>query len=307
MNGILIVDKPAGVSSHDVVRQVRRICRQRQVGHAGTLDPMATGVLVVGIGAGTRILQFLMDAGKTYRTTLKLGETTDTQDAEGSVLGQRPWQGIQPDDIEKACRLLVGTIEQVPPMYSALKRDGVPLYKLARQGVEVERQARPITIHRLSVEKIALPFVTLVVDCSKGTYIRTLCHDLGEALGCGAHMTALRRTRSGCFTERDAVADLANYVERPEDLPLLTVAQCLLREFPSVAVTAPAAARLCNGVPPTMDEITTDCGRPEPGQKVVLLGEGAVLAVARFAPQRELETRGDFELLRVFPGAAGTR
>ena len=126
--------------------------------------------------------------------------------------------------------------------------------------------------------------------------IRTLCHDLGEALGCGAHMTALRRTRSGCFTERDAVADLANYVERPEDLPLLTVAQCLLREFPSVAVTAPAAARLCNGVPPTMDEITTDCGRPEPGQKVVLLGEGAVLAVARFAPQRELETRGDFEL-----------
>lgn len=304
MDGILILDKPAGVSSHDLVRQVRRVCRQRQVGHAGTLDPLATGILVVGLGAGTRIIQFLMEGRKTYRATLKLGETTDTQDAEGVVLDQRPWQGVRGEEIEAAGRSLVGTIRQVPPMYSALKKDGVPLYKLARQGIEIERQARTVTIHSLLVEEIALPYVTLVVDCSKGTYIRTLCHDLGATLGCGAHLVALRRTRSGCFTEKDCVRDLAAYADRPESLPLLSLEQCL-REYPSFVVTPPAAARLRNGVPPAAHELVEGSGLPAPGATVVLLDGGGLLAVARFAPGRERESRGDFELARVFPNPAG--
>ncbi len=304
MDGLLIIDKPGGVTSHDVVRQVRRLCRQRQVGHAGTLDPMATGILVVGVGDGTRIIQFLMEGEKTYRATFKLGESTDTQDAEGNVLVQRSWETITADAVERACQSFVGAIRQVPPMFSALKKDGVPLYRLARQGIEVEREAREITIHQILVEKIDLPFVTLVVDCSKGTYIRTLGHDIGEMLGCGAHMTALRRTRSGCFTEADCIR-LEDYVDAPDTLSLISLEQGL-RDYPSCEMTPEAAARLRNGIPPTVDEVSTD-SLPDAGSIVLLLDAGALLAAARFAPGRENERRGDFELIRVFPRVAEAR
>ncbi|WP_432822043.1 tRNA pseudouridine(55) synthase TruB [Trichloromonas sp.] len=304
MDGLLVIDKPGGVTSHDVVRQVRRLCRQRQVGHAGTLDPMATGILVVGVGEATRIIQFLMVGEKTYRATLKLGESTDTQDAEGNVLVQRSFDAITADAIESACQSFVGTIRQLPPMFSALKKDGVPLYKLARQGIEIEREAREVTVHRIQVEKIDLPFVTLVVDCSKGTYIRTLAHDIGEMLGCGAHLTALRRTRSGCFNETDCIR-LEDFVDAPDRLPLLSLEHGL-RDYPSFEVSPEAAARLRNGIPPSADEVS-GLPLPDAGSTVLLLDDGNLLAAARFAPGRENERRGDFELIRVFLRAAAAR
>jgi tRNA pseudouridine55 synthase len=205
MNGILLIDKPQGMTSHDVVRRVRRLLRTRRVGHTGTLDPLATGVLPVAVGEATRIVQFLMEGDKTYRAVLKLGEITTTQDAEGEVLERRPVEGITVEAVIAAARSFAGVIHQLPPMYSALKKDGVPLYRLARQGIEVERESREVRIDRLQILDVDLPLVTLEVDCSKGTYVRTLCHDLGLALGTGAHLVALRRTRSGSFTEADCV------------------------------------------------------------------------------------------------------
>lgn len=304
MDGLLVVDKPAGISSHDVVRQVRRLCRQRQVGHAGTLDPLATGILVVGVGAGTRVIQFLMDGEKTYRAALKLGESTDTQDSEGRILERRSWSEVTTSALEEACRSFIGPILQLPPMYSALKKDGVPLYRLARQGIEVEREPREITIHQIRIEAVDLPYVTMLVDCSKGTYIRTLCHDLGEMLGCGAHMTALRRTRSGSFHEADSVR-LEAYQDAADNLPLLPV-EAGLRDYPAFALTTEAAARLRNGIPPQGGEILGG-SLPAPGEIVQLYDSGALLAMARYAPGREDEKRGDFELIRVFPRVAAAR
>ena len=261
---------------------------------------MATGLLLVGVGQGTRIIQFLVDGRKTYRATLKLGESTDTQDAEGTLLERRSWQGVTVEALHQACADLTGPILQVPPMYSALKKDGVPLYKLARQGIEVEREAREITIHRINIEAVELPLVTLLVECSKGTYIRTLAHDLGEALGCGAHLTALRRTRSGCFDEVDAIS-LEDYREHPESLPLRSLLQSL-NDFMPLSLDDAATARLRNGIPPSISEIC-DGTLPQEGDRVLLLDHGALRALARFDPRRLQETRGDFELLRVFPAA----
>lgn len=300
MNGLLIIDKPQGITSFDVVRRVRKLCGTRRVGHTGTLDPLATGVLPVAVGEGTRIVQFLMEGDKTYRATLKLGEITDTQDAEGKILERRPVVDVTDDVLQEACRPLVGTISQIPPMYSALKKDGVPLHRLARQGIEVERQARRIEIRRLEILEVHLPYMTFEVDCSKGTYVRSLCHDLGLALGTGAHLTALRRTRNGAFSESDSVTleRLASDANAGIPPGLLSLTEAL-RAFPSIEVSTAAASRLRDGVPP---ELTCVDGsvHPEEGEKILLLKDGILLAIASFAPSRIREKRGDFELLRVF-------
>jgi tRNA pseudouridine55 synthase len=300
MNGLLIIDKPQGMTSFDVVRRVRKLCGTRRVGHAGTLDPLATGVLPVAVGEGTRIVQFLMEGDKTYRATLKLGEITDTQDAEGEILERRPVVGVTEEILTEACRSWVGTVSQVPPMYSALKKDGVPLYRLARKGIEIERQARQVEIRRLEISDVRLPYMSFEVDCSKGTYIRSLCHDLGLDLGPGAHLTALRRTRNGIFTESDSITleKLAEDANAGISPGLLSLAESL-RGFPSFDVSETAASRLRNGVPPELTSVdgSAHC---EEGKKVLLLRDGILLAVASFAPSRSREKRGDFELLRVF-------
>ncbi len=203
MNGFLIVNKPAGMTSHDAVNAVRRMSGTRRVGHAGTLDPMATGVLVLALGAATRLVQFIDGSDKTYRATLRLGETTTTYDADGDLVERRPVT-VSPAEIEAALAGFRGPIAQIPPMYSAVKVKGHKLYKLARQGKEIERAARPITIYRLDVLAWALPDVTIEVVCSAGTYIRSLAHDVGQVLGCGAHLTALIRTAAGDFRLEDA-------------------------------------------------------------------------------------------------------
>jgi tRNA pseudouridine55 synthase len=197
--GMFVVHKPPGISSFGVIRLARKELGIRKIGHAGTLDPLAEGVLVLGVGKATKLLTSLEGAGKSYRATLRLGVRTDTYDSTGRVVDEREPSGVTAEAFSETLDRFRGEIEQVPPMYSAIKKDGVTLYKLARQGVEVEREARRVTVSRLELVEFAQPSATIDVDCSKGTYIRSLVDDIGRALGVGAHMTALVRTRVGPF------------------------------------------------------------------------------------------------------------
>ncbi len=213
-DGLLLVDKPAGITSHDVVYRVRRFFKFGKVGHGGTLDPAATGLLVLLIGKGTRISDRVMGGDKIYTGTFRLGRTTSTQDKEGETLEERPADHITPDQVEAAMNALTGDQYQIPPMVSAIKMNGVPLYKLARKGQEVERKERFIHVYRFRRTGGELPDVAFEVASSKGTYVRTLAHDAGQALGCGAHLTALRREASGSLTLADAIP-LARLLELP--------------------------------------------------------------------------------------------
>lgn len=305
MNGILIVDKPQGMTSHAVVGRVRRLFGLRKVGHAGTLDPLATGVLVVALGQATRILQFLMEENKTYRASLLLGKVTDTQDSEGQVIATHDTSHLGTDEISAACMSMVGSLDQMPPMYSALKKDGVPLYKLARQGIEIDRVARRVEIFSLENLIVDSPTVAFDVCCSKGTYVRTLCHDIGAKLGCGAHLTSLRRLQSAPFSESDAVTLDEIEGAAPEDRHrfLLSIGEAL-REYPSLVVSDEGIKRLSYGIPPTTDMVIGTIDLPE-GGLVLLVSPKGPLAMTRFAPSRIQEVRGDFELLKVFNDCGG--
>lgn len=205
MDGILIIDKPVGPTSHDIVSSVRKILKEKKVGHTGTLDPAATGVLPLVLGKATKLARYLTGGDKRYVATFKLGVSTDTLDAEGTVTAEKPVTCSEAD-VRAAVAKMVGTIDQTPPMYSAKKIEGQRLYELARQGVTVEREAKRVIIHSFDVLDVKLPEVTVDVLCSAGTYVRVLAADIGDALGCGAHLTALRRTAAGAFTIDDAVS-----------------------------------------------------------------------------------------------------
>ena len=200
LSGIFNINKPSGLTSYDVVARVRRVSGQKKVGHAGTLDPLATGVLPVVLGKATRLVEYLADADKAYRARLVLGATTDTYDGEGTLTVTEGAVMPRPDEVEKALQAFRGEIQQLPPMHSAVKVGGKKLYELARQGAEIERTPRRVTITRLEIEAYDPPGLGLFVECSKGTYIRSLTHDLGAALGTGAYLDALTRTRHGPFT-----------------------------------------------------------------------------------------------------------
>jgi len=204
MNAILNLRKPSGITSQQAVSRVKRILRQKKAGHTGTLDPMATGVLLVCLGEATKISRFLLDMDKGYRARMKLGEMTDTGDAAGRTTQRREVPGLTGADILGVARQFIGAISQVPPMYSAVKVNGQPLHRLARKGIEVPRGPRAVRIYEISVVGVELPFVDIYVSCSKGTYIRTLCEDMGLALGTGAHLAALERTSVGPFNIRDS-------------------------------------------------------------------------------------------------------
>jgi tRNA pseudouridine55 synthase len=203
-DGVLLVDKPVGLTSHDVVDRVRRRFGFRKVGHCGTLDPAASGLLVLVLERATKLQNNLMADDKTYEGTMLLGVATDSHDADGAVIAEKPVPALAAGDIERVFEKFRGDIQQVPPMISAVKHKGQPLYKLARKGKTVERQPRLVHIYDLRLLGLELPRVHLRCACSKGTYVRTLCHDIGEALGCGAHLAGLRRTRSGAFDVKDA-------------------------------------------------------------------------------------------------------
>ncbi len=197
MEGVLLVDKPTDHTSHDVVARLRGKLKMKRIGHAGTLDPMATGLLVMLVGKATRISQYLMSVDKEYSGTIELGKVTNTQDAEGEMLEMRPVPAFTEDEIRAALKGFIGDQYQLPPMFSAIKIDGVPLYKRARDGEEVEREPRFIRVMSYELVRWASPEIDFVVKCTKGTYVRTLAHDLGQRLGCGAHLKALRRIASG--------------------------------------------------------------------------------------------------------------
>ena len=216
--GVLVIDKPGGMTSHDVVMRVRRILGVKKVGHTGTLDPMATGLLPLCIGGATKIARFLEGGEKEYRATIKFGIETDTYDAEGKVVAESDTSGVSEEMVVEALAQFKGKIQQIPPMYSAVKIGGTPLYKLARKGITVEREPKEVDISSIDVEEFTMPLLTMRIACSKGTYIRTLCHDLGTVVGCGAHLVALRRTRSGYFSIQDAITPDADKSEMIESI-----------------------------------------------------------------------------------------
>lgn len=245
--GFLAVDKPPGVTSHDVVAGVRRATGIRKAGHTGTLDPMATGVVVVAIGGVTRLIRFVQDLDKEYVATAMFGVATDTLDADGTETDRRP-MSIEADALEKVRPRFLGEIEQVPPMVSALKKDGERLYDLARQGIEVERDARSVVIHELEFLEVGSgehPLVTFRVVCGKGTYVRSLADDIARALGGFAHLTALRRTRNGTMSANEAIGwdDLASWQSH-----LISPASALVF-LPSVTVDSEMQRMIENGRP----------------------------------------------------------
>lgn len=259
MEGILNVDKPLQLTSHDVVNRVRRTAGMRRVGHSGTLDPLATGVLLLCLGRATRLAEYVTGLPKTYVATVRLGQTTQTYDAEGEVVAERPFTHLTPTAVTQALASFRGDIWQQPPMYSAVKVDGQRLYKLARQGKQVDRPPRPVTIYELVLEAAALPELTLRVTCSAGTYIRSLAHDLGESLGCGAHLSGLRRTRVGQFDVAAAVPlDTLTTDMLPQTLLPLDTA---VAHLPRLDCTAAEADDLLNGrfipnlSPPSLDPL----------------------------------------------------
>ena len=245
MNGIVIVDKPQGWTSQDVTARLRRVFNTRRIGHGGTLDPMATGVLPVFVGRATRGVEFFEHAEKTYETLLRLGITTDTEDITGTVLTQQD-AFVTGAMVEEVLAKFRGEIMQVPPMYSALKVNGQKLYDLARKGKEVERQPRPITIHELTLLGMEAEGIRLRVRCSKGTYIRTLCKDIGEALGCGGCMAALRRVTAGEYTIEESVP-LQQLLETEEPEKYLRQVDTMFRNHAAVTLTEKQEKRCRNG------------------------------------------------------------
>lgn len=217
-DGVLLVDKAAGMTSHDVVALVRRQLQIKKVGHCGTLDPIATGLLLLTLGRGTKIQDLLMSEDKEYAGTLTLGATTDTQDRAGKILEEKPVPPLTETSVREAFEKFRGDFYQMPPMVSAIKQGGVPLYKLARQGKTVEREPRLVHVYSYQISRIEAPEVDFSVSCSKGFYVRTYAHDIGEALGCGAHLKDLRRTRSGRFIVDGAVTVDELHNSRPVDI-----------------------------------------------------------------------------------------
>ncbi|WP_052573967.1 tRNA pseudouridine(55) synthase TruB [Haloferula sp. BvORR071] len=216
-SGVLLVDKAPDMTSHDVVAIARRALGTKKIGHCGTLDPMATGLLMLVVERATKIQDLLMSEDKEYEGTLTLGKTTSTQDRQGDVLEEKEVAAFTAAQVDAAFGEFTGAFEQIPPMVSAIKKDGVPLYKLARKGQEVERAPRPVTVMKYEVHRIELPEIDFTVNCSKGFYVRTYAHDIGAKLGCGAHLSALRRTRSGRFTlERAVQVDQLKTMPREE-------------------------------------------------------------------------------------------
>ena len=205
MDGILNINKPRGITSMDIVRRMKRAADMRRVGHGGTLDPIATGVVPVFFGQATRTMEYVVDGAKEYRGTIELGVSTDTYDAEGEVTETREVGSMAMEDIEKALKAFRGTIDQVPPMYSAIKQRGKRLYTLARAGIEVEREPRSVVVHSLSLERWEPPEATVLIECGRGFYMRSLAHDLGQQLGVGGHLKELMRLSSGNFDIRDSV------------------------------------------------------------------------------------------------------
>ncbi len=283
VDGLLNIDKPRDLTSHDVVAGVRRLTRVGRVGHAGTLDPQATGILLIGLGQGTKLTQFLHEHPKTYRATLKLGVRTDSGDAAGKVVEVRPVKGMGREEVETVLAGFHGTIEQIPPMYSALKHQGQRLYTLARQGIEIARQPRRVQMRRLTLIHLTAEELSVEVECSSGTYIRVLADDIGARIGCGAHLAALVRTTIGPYTLSRALTlpALKEAVSQGDWQRHVIAVSMAGAAFPHLLVTSAAAQSLVHGVPPTKHGIVRLVGSFEAEETVAVFSlDGVLLAMA---------------------------
>jgi len=288
VDGVLLIDKPVGFSSNDALMKVKRIVNAKKAGHTGTLDPFATGLLPLCFGEATKFSQDLLEADKTYLATVHLGITTTTGDTEGEVLETRD-VAVTTEQVEAALARFRGPILQVPPMYSALKRDGKALYEYAREGVTLEREARPVTIHELELVAIAAPFLTIRVKCSKGTYVRVLGEDIGATLGCGAHLSALRRVQVGSLTTENMVT-LEELQAHENPLSLLAPVDALLSSFPRVDLTPELEKRFLNGQRLALGkepvQVPAEQGRVRVYSDSRLLGTAVLQEYAILAPER---------------------
>jgi tRNA pseudouridine55 synthase len=293
VDGVLLIDKPVGLSSNDALTKVKRIVNAKKAGHTGTLDPFATGLLPLCFGEATKFSQDLLEADKTYLATVHLGITTTTGDTEGEVLETRD-VNVTTEQVEAALARFRGPILQVPPMYSALKRDGKALYEYAREGITLEREARPVTIHELELVAIAAPFLTIRVKCSKGTYVRVLGEDIGALLGCGAHLSALRRVQVGSLTTENMVT-LEELQAHENPLSLLAPVDALLSTFPRVDLTPELEKRFLNGQRLALGKepvsVPAEQGRVRVYADGRLLGTAILQEYAILAPERLIAVR----------------
>ena len=284
VNGFINLFKPTGITSMDALRRIKRITGQRQkVGHGGTLDPLAQGVLPVCFGQATRLMDYVTGGRKRYRVEVTLGITTTTYDAEGEVVKTGEWQGITEADVAAALQPWAGLVKQTPPMYSAVKIDGKRLYKMARAGIEVEREARPVEIHGIKIIGFAPPQLILEVECGRGTYMRSLAHDIGEALGCGGHVAGLVRESCGGFSVDDSVTleQLEEAGDGPEGWQKhLHPVDCMLQGLKSVTLGQQAEEHLRHGRPVTLGRPELEAGYLE--ERRAYDSEGRFLALVRF-------------------------
>lgn len=300
VNGVLLLDKPIGLTSNAALQRIKRLFNANKAGHTGSLDPLATGMLPLCFGEATKISAYLLDADKHYRAVCKLGVTTDSGDADGEIKETRPVEAYSESRVREVLESFLGDTAQVPPMHSAIKRDGIPLYKLAHQGIEVEREPRKITIHNLTLVRFGGDELEIDVRCSKGTYIRTLAEDIGEALGCGAHIAALCRTGVGALDgfatysleTLESIADEQSLAALDE---LLIPMDAALPDWPEVRLTEDASYYLRKGqavfVPKLKNSGLVRLYSPEKLGEKRFLGVGTVLDDGRVAPKRLLSTQ----------------
>lgn len=286
LSGVVLLDKPVGLTSNSAVQRVRHLYSARKAGHTGSLDPLASGVLPICLGEATKLAGFLLDTDKRYRTMIRLGATTDTADATGQVIARAPVPALAADLLEGILDGFRGVIEQVPPMYSALKRSGVRLYELARRGIEVERESRRIEIHALRLLAYTDDTLELDVHCSKGTYIRVLAEDIGRALGCGAHMEALRRTAVGPWTLSGATTlDALQAFDPAERFEHLAPLDLLVTDLPRVDCDPEASARLRHG-----QAVRVPC-EPAGGPVRLYDAQGSFLGIGTACPDGTIAPR----------------
>jgi tRNA pseudouridine55 synthase len=302
LDGIVLIDKTEGETSFNVVRRLRKILNIRKAGHAGTLDPFASGLLVMLLGQGTKLSAYLMGQRKSYRATVRLGIETDTMDPTGRVVRRRPVPALGPEDIRKTGRCFEGTVDQVPPAFSALKLDGKRAYALARQGIPVELKKRRVRIHSLDIVSVDLPEFTFLVTCSGGTYIRSLAADLGKALGCGGHLKALRRLSSGPFSVREALkleeggAALSQRALERRVIPLGDA----LPDMMGAQIDDRTARKIRNGYQPQWQDLQTVSSWPDAYRGEVKLMTGTTLVAILEARRDSGMPEGKFRVVRVF-------
>jgi tRNA pseudouridine55 synthase len=292
VNGVLVLNKPPGMTSNDAVQQVKRIFAAQKVGHTGSLDPLATGVLPLCFGEATKFSQFLLDSDKKYRAKIRLGITTATGDADGEIVEEKDASGVSAGDVEKALGAFRGAIKQLPPMYSALKHNGQPLYKLARQGIEVERKVREVTVFHNEMTDFCDNELVLELHCTKGTYVRSIAEDLGKALGCGAHVAGLHRRAAGPYSETDMLdLDALRQIEEQQALDaLLQPMASAVAQWPEVKMVESTAFFVRQGQPVQVAHAPVkgwvQLMETTEGADDRFLGVGEILADGRVAPRR---------------------